>query len=359
MMHGVDTGRSCPPIAGIGRQHGAAVSSEKEASITFRTDAGGSSAATSSGAAPPDARRSLVSENCLVKLGLTIVKGPSGCFISEDPIDQSMVSDSTTLKQSNGLYFIPDASFGSPAASPEVNAALDAKRDFSLWATRLHTDESGLAKARVHTSSIPKATPALIEALQHDIARRGANLKRRPVKRAKGKTKRSTKVGRRWVIDGQGPFNTKSVIDGSVYLTAIDEASTYGVVEPTVVHGTDEWVDYVGHLKALSSEHGHEMKYVRVDRAPEFASDEFRKRAGASTASSSSSDRATGTSASASPRSSTICACGATRRTWRASRRAVATRWPRSSTPSTSSTWASRAARASRDTSSSSVSRST
>ena len=285
---GIDTGTRSLRIKGMA---GSAVS-QKECRLgyTLPSHQGPNIHGNLSMAHISTATRNILPESKLVEDRLTIVKGPAGCFITSVPIEPPVDQDESVvhLIPRNGLYFVEaaitkpsDEDMAMQAIAPECNVVLPAVRRAQLWAARLHASAETLSSARRNTpgGDIPSVTPEVREKLELDRAKAASNVRRRKVPRHTEPSKRAAEPGERWILDGSGPFNVPSIIDGCTYeLSAVCEETGLGIVKAVKQHTIDAWVDFVGEVMRVSKKHRHTARAVRFDRAPELRSDVLKKR---------------------------------------------------------------------------------
>ena len=231
-------------------------------------------------------KRNIVPESTVVNnWGVSIVKTPQGSYLTTGRVSPPTSATAIVMPiiEESGLYFI-DATIGAPFTSaslppPECRSVNPVDRRASLWAARLHGTSKTLARARRIAKDIPAITSSVKESLRADVALRMANERRSHVAKQTPGDKRATKPGQRLILDGSGPFAEACIVTGSCYeLSAIDEKTSRGWVQPTKTHTIDDWIDFLRTVLLEVKKHGHVTLALRFDRAPELRSDKLKKR---------------------------------------------------------------------------------
>ena len=245
----------------------------------------------------PGGKRTIISESKLLEHGIEVRKAPgSGHLLFPG-------GGTVPLIRSNGLFYL-DVTFKrtgaslnykaeAPVAASSPNAARATASAPAAAAARVrHDDEALLWAARlnltpdnlVNTSkavmgvNVDKVSPAQREIMGSDQHRAVAQA-RKPSAGLTPPRDLATKPGQRFILDGFGPIAVPSPLDGAVYMMhAVDEFSGWGYVAAVRVHDVDAWIGFIRHFTLDAKTHGLEPRSLRVDRAPEFTSPDFRRR---------------------------------------------------------------------------------
>jgi hypothetical protein len=146
-----------------------------------------------------------------------------------------------------------------------------------LWAARLNTDANGLVctSRAVRGVNVDSVTPAQRTVIDSNADRAIAQARHPHV----GSTPRrslATLPGHTMICDGFGPQAAPSPVDGNVYqLIAVCENSKYAFTSNVRLHTMEVWLVFITRMQLEIRRAGHELRVVRLDRAPELRSQSF------------------------------------------------------------------------------------